>query len=51
MIGALTLGRTDSIGVLRGLIHTPVSLGPWKEKLIAEPGKFVEAYIDRTQVI
>jgi len=51
MIGALTLGRTDSIGVLRGLIHTPVSLGPWKERLIAEPGKFVEAYIDRTQVI
>ena len=51
MIGALTLGRTDSIGVLRGLIHTPVSLGPWKEKLMADPAKFVEAYIDRTQVI
>jgi len=51
MIGALTLGRTDSIGVLRGLIHTPVSLGPWKEKLMKEPGKFVEAYIDRTRVI
>lgn len=51
MIGALTLGRTDSIGVLRGLIHTPVSLGPWKERLMADPAKFVEAYIDRTQVI
>lgn len=51
MIGALTLGRTDSIGALRGLIHTPVSLGPWKEKLMADPGKFVEAYIDRTRVI
>ena len=51
MIGALTLGRTDSIGVLRGLIHTPISLGPWKERLMAEPAKFVEAYIDRTQVI
>jgi NAD(P)H-nitrite reductase large subunit len=51
LIGALTLGRTDNIGVLRGLIHTPVSLGPWKEKLMADPAKFVEAYIDRTQVI
>ncbi|MEN8196910.1 MAG: FAD-dependent oxidoreductase [Pseudomonadota bacterium] len=51
IIGALTLGRTDSIGVLRGLIHTPVSLGPWKERLMADPAKFVEAYIDRTQVI
>ncbi len=51
MIGALTLGRTEQVGVLRGLIHTPVSLGPWKEKLMADPAKFVEAYIDRTQVI
>ena len=51
MIGALTLGRTDQVGVLRGLIHTPVSLGPWKQKLMADPAKFVEAYIDRTQVI
>ena len=51
MIGALTLGRIEQVGVLRGLIHTPVSLGPWKEKLMADPAKFVEAYIDRTQVI
>lgn len=51
MIGALTLGRIEQVGVLRGLIHTPVSLGPWKEKLMKDPAKFVEAYIDRTQVI
>jgi len=51
VIGALTLGRTDHIGVLRGLIHTPVSLGPWKEELLKNPGRFVEAYIDRTRVI
>lgn len=51
MIGALTLGRIEQVGVLRGLIHTPVSLGPWKEKLMKDPAKFVEAYIDRTQII
>ena len=45
------LGRPDSIGVLRGLIHTPVSFGPWKEKLMADPANFVEAYIDRTRVV
>lgn len=51
VIGALTLGRTDHIGVLRGLIQTPVSLGPWKDELLKNPGRFVEAYIDRTRVI
>lgn len=51
VVGALTLGRTEHVGVLRGLIQTPVSLGPWKEELMKNPGRFVEAYIDRTRVI
>ena len=51
LVGALTLGRTDHVGVLRGLIQTRVSLGPWKDKLLADPSKIVEAYIDRTRVI
>ena len=49
LIGALTLGRTDHVGVLRGLIQTRIALGPWKEKLMADPNKIVEAYIDRTR--
>jgi len=51
LVGALTLGRTDHVGVLRGLIQTRVSLGPWKDRLIRDPDKIVEAYIDRTRVI
>jgi NAD(P)H-nitrite reductase large subunit len=51
LVGALTLGRTDHVGVLRGLIQTRVSLGPWKDRLIEDPNKIVEAYIDRTRVI
>jgi len=49
IVGALALGRTDHVGVLRGLIQSAVRLGPWKEKLMADPNRLVEAYIDRTQ--
>lgn len=49
LIGALSLGRTDHVGVLRGLIQTRVALGPWKEKLLHDPHRLVEAYVARTQ--
>ena len=48
IIGALTLGRTDHVGVLRGLIQTRIPLGVWKAKLIADPGRFMEAYLAST---
>jgi NAD(P)H-nitrite reductase large subunit len=47
VIGALTLGRTDHVGVLRGLIQTPVHLGEWKDKLMADPNQIMEAYLAR----
>lgn len=49
MVGALMIGRTDQIGVLRGLIQTPVPLGTWKDRLMADPNRIVEAYIDCTR--
>lgn len=49
LVGALSLGRTDHIGVVRGLIQTRVDLGPWKDKLLKDPNRVVEAYIARTQ--
>ncbi len=45
LVGALSLGRTDHIGVIRGLIQTRISLGPWKRKLMADPHRILEAYI------
>ncbi len=45
MIGALCLGRTDQVGVLRGLIQTKVHLGVWKERLMQQPNRIAEAYI------
>jgi len=49
LVGALSLGRTDQIGVLRGLIQSRVKLGPWKEKLKANPSLIVEAYVACTR--
>lgn len=49
IVGALSLGRTDHIGVLRGLIQTEVSLGGWKEKLMADPHLIADAYVACTQ--
>lgn len=49
IIGALALGHTQHIGVLRGLIQSRVSLGPWKERLAENPHRLMEAYLTRTQ--
>jgi NAD(P)H-nitrite reductase large subunit len=45
LIGALSLGRTEHVGVLRGLIQTGVALGHWKEKLKTDPQLIMEAYV------
>jgi NAD(P)H-nitrite reductase large subunit len=47
LVGAISLGRTDWVGVLRGLIQTEVPLGPWKDKLLADPHRLMEAYLAR----
>jgi len=49
LVGAVMVGRTDQIGVLRGLIQTPVNLSQWKDKLMADPNRIVEAYINCTR--
>ena len=49
LVGALSLGRTDQIGVLRGLIQTRVKLGAWKDKLKQDPSRIAEAYVACTQ--
>jgi len=49
LIGALTLGHTDHVGVVRGLIQSQVKLGNWKEKLINDPSQFMSAYLAKTQ--
>jgi NAD(P)H-nitrite reductase large subunit len=45
LVGSLSLGRTDHMGVIRGLIQTKTPLGEWKEKLMEDPHRIMEAYV------
>ena len=45
LVGAQSVGRTDHIGVLRGLIQSEVRLGDWVGKLKDDPHRIVEAYV------
>jgi NAD(P)H-nitrite reductase large subunit len=49
LIGATSLGHTDHVGVIRGLIQGRVRLGEWKAKLTADPSKLMDAYLARAQ--
>jgi NAD(P)H-nitrite reductase large subunit len=49
LVGATSIGLTEHVGVLRGLIEGRVQLGPWKDRLLREPLLVMEAYLDRTQ--
>jgi len=45
LIGATSLGHTEHAGVIRGLIQGRVRLGGWREKLLANPSRLMEAYL------
>jgi NADPH-dependent 2,4-dienoyl-CoA reductase/sulfur reductase-like enzyme len=45
LVGATTIGTTQHVGVLRGLIQNKTRLGHWKKELLKSPTRFVEAYI------
>jgi NAD(P)H-nitrite reductase large subunit len=49
LIGATAIGLTEGVGVLRGLIEGRVRLGPWKDRLLADPLRFPDAYLARAQ--
>jgi NAD(P)H-nitrite reductase large subunit len=49
LVGATTIGSTEHIGVLRGLIQSKTALGEWKMHLLKEPAKAMEAYLAKAQ--
>ncbi|MYB35409.1 MAG: NAD(P)/FAD-dependent oxidoreductase [Gammaproteobacteria bacterium] len=49
LIGANTLGITQHIGILRGLIQGQFNLGKWKQRLMDNPMLLMEAYLAATQ--
>ena len=45
LIGAITLGMTEHVGVLRGLIQARTRLGGWQQRLMKDPSRIMEAYL------
>lgn len=45
LVGISSLGHTQNIGVVRGLIRGKVKLGVWKERLMADPSRLMAAYL------
>ena len=49
LVGASAVGKTQHIGVLRGLIESRIDLSEWKDRLLKDPTAIMEAYIASTQ--
>ena len=49
LIGSNTVGWTEHVGALRGLVEGRVRLGPWKETLRRDPTQFMAAYLASAQ--
>ena len=49
MVGCNSIGWTEHVGVLRGLVEGQVHLGEWKEHLKKDPTRLMEAYVASAQ--
>lgn len=49
LVGASSVGKTQHVGVLRGLIESKIHLGEWKARLMQDPTAIMEAYVGCTQ--
>ncbi|GAA6140557.1 FAD-dependent oxidoreductase [Hydrogenophaga sp. 5NK40-0174] len=49
MVGCNSVGWTDHVGVMRGLVEGQVKLGEWKDKLMEDPTRLMDAYLAAAQ--
>ena len=49
LVGASAVGKTQHVGVLRGLIESKIDLADWKDRLMKDPTLVMDAYIGSTQ--
>ncbi len=49
LVGCNSVGWTDHVGVMRGLVEGQIKLGAWKDTLKADPTKLMEAYLASAQ--
>ena len=45
LVGCNSVGWTQHVGVMRGLVEGQVKLGAWKDHLLKDPTKLMEAYL------
>ncbi len=50
LVGANSVGLTEHVGVLRGLIQSRTKLGHWKDRLLQNPLALMEAYLATAQL-
>jgi NAD(P)H-nitrite reductase large subunit len=51
LVGSNAVGFTQHLGALRGLIERRVRLGRWKQTLIDNPSRIMEAYLATAQAV
>ena len=49
LVGCNSVGWTDHVGVMRGLVEGQVRLGAWKETLMKDPTQLMPAYLASAQ--
>ncbi len=49
VVGCNSVGWTEHVGVMRGLVEGAVRLGPWKERLKQDPTLLMQAYLASAQ--
>ena len=49
LVGAITIGHPQHVGAIRGLIQTRRHLGAWKERLMQEPQRVMDALVALSQ--
>lgn len=49
LVGASSVGLTQHVGVLRGMIQSRLRLGVWKDRLLENPTRIMEAYMSSAQ--
>ena len=45
LVGCNSIGWTEHVGVMRGLVEGQVPLGEWKDKLLEDPTQLMSAYL------
>lgn len=49
MVGCNSVGWTEHVGVMRGLVEGQVRLGDWKQVLLHDPTRLMDAYLATAQ--